>query len=156
MKKTPQELREYNRQWAKTPLGRYHQHKGKSLYRGIEFLLTFEEWWDIWQVSGKWEQRGRRRDQYVMARFGDQGAYEKGNVKICLVPENVGESNQNCDNPTEQRSAVMKAWWASASKKKRAAISRALSVNNASHRPEVRAKQSAAAKLRWARHRGEV
>jgi len=156
MSKSPEELKAYNRQWFKTPLGRYHQHKGKALYRGIEFLLTFEEWWEIWQTSGKWEQRGRRRDQYVMARFGDQGAYEYGNVKICLVAENVGESNQDMDHPTKHRSAVMKAWWASASKKKRREISRALSLNNGSHRPEVRAKQSEGAKRRWARYRGEI
>jgi hypothetical protein len=156
MKKTPQELREYNRQWFKTPRGRYHHQKSTSLSRGVEFLLTFEEWWDIWQTSGKWELRGRRRGQYVMARFGDRGPYERSNIRICLVEENIGESNQNCDNPTEQRSAVMKAWWASASKKKRAAISHALSVNNGSHRPEVRAKQSAAAKIVWARRRGEI
>src|SRR5262245_11518524 len=109
--RTEQELREYNRQWFKTPLGRYHRHKSSALYRGIEFLLTFEDWWNIWQTSGKWEQRGRQRDQYVMARFGDQGAYERGNVKICLVGENIAESNRDMDHPTERRSAVMKAWW---------------------------------------------
>jgi len=154
--KTPQELREYNRQWFKSPLGRYHQHKGKATARGIPFLMTFEEWWDIWQASGRWEQRGRRSDQYVMARFGDAGPYERSNVKICLVGENVGESNRDMDHPTENRSAVMKAWWATASQEKRDGISRALSLNNGSHRPEVRAKQSEGAKRRWARYRGEI
>jgi len=154
--KNQQELKEYSRQWFKTPLGRYHQHKGKALYRGIEFLLTFDEWWDIWQASGKWEQRGRRRDQYVMARYKDTGAYEPSNVKICLVGENVGESNQGMDYPAERRAAVTKAWWTNASKKKRTELSLALSRNNGSHRPEVRAKQSEAAKRRWARHRGEI
>jgi hypothetical protein len=132
------------------------QHKGKSRYRGIEFLLTFEEWWSIWQASGKWELRGRRRGQYVMARYGDQGAYEAGNVRICPVSENVAESNRGMDYSAERRSASMKAWWANASKKQRRAISHALSVNNGSHRPEVRAKQSEAAKRRWARVRGEA
>ena len=116
MKKQVQDYQEwlaYQRQWFKSPRGRYHQHKASAGKRGIEFLLTFEEWWDIWQASGKWEQRGRRRDQYVMARLGDVGPYERHNIRICLVGENVGESNQKCDNPTEQRSAVMKAWWIS-------------------------------------------
>lgn len=110
MAKTPSELREYNRQWFKSPLGRYHQHKGKSLYRGIEFLLTFEEWWDLWQTSGKWEERGRRKDQYVMARFGDQGAYELGNVRICLAGDNTDEMRlglppRSRRSPEEQKAA---------------------------------------------------
>ena len=86
-----------------------------------------------------------------MARFGDVGAYELGNVKICLVGENVGESNRDMNHPPERRSAVMKEWWAAAPQEKRDEISRALSVNNGSHRDEVRAKQSAAAKERWRR-----
>lgn len=84
----------YQRAWFKTPKGRYHQHKGKATARGIPFLLTFEEWWDIWQSSGRWEQRGKRADQYCMARFGDKGAYERSNVRICPVGENTGEMRQ--------------------------------------------------------------
>jgi len=97
MKKQAQDYQEwlaYQREWFKTPRGRYHQHKGKATARGIEFLLTFEQWWDIWQASGKWEQRGRRNDQYVMARLGDRGAYEHGNVRICLAGENTDEMRE--------------------------------------------------------------
>jgi len=53
--------------------------------------MTFEEWSELWQASGKWKQRGRRRGQYVMARFGDRGPYEVSNVRICLVAENTNE-----------------------------------------------------------------
>jgi hypothetical protein len=94
MKKHTQNYQEwlaYQRQWSKTPRGRYHQHKGKANARDIPFLLTFEEWWDLWQASGKWDKRGTRRDQYVMARFGDRGAYERGNVRICPCGENTDE-----------------------------------------------------------------
>lgn len=148
--------KEYYQNWWKSPRGRYHRHIANAKLRGVVFRLTFDEWWSIWEASGRWDQRGRGRGQYVMARTGDQGAYELGSIKICLVAENVGESNRDMDHPTKHRSAVMKAWWAGASKKKRAGISRALSVNNGSHRPEVRAKQRAAALARWARYRGEI
>lgn len=57
--------------------------------RGVSFLLTFEEWMMIWHNSGKWEQRGRCRGQYVMGRFGDQGPYAVGNVYICTSSENL-------------------------------------------------------------------
>src|SRR5678815_5922678 len=50
--------------------------------RGIEFPMTYAEWLGVWQASGKLEQRGRLRDQYVMARFGDKGPYAIDNVYI--------------------------------------------------------------------------
>jgi hypothetical protein len=84
----------YQALYQKTPRGKYAFHKSSAKKRGIPFLLTFEEWWDIWQASGKWEQRGRRRDQYVMARFGDLGAYKRDNVRICLAGENTDEMRQ--------------------------------------------------------------
>ena len=105
-----QEYLAYQRQWFQSPRGRYHQHKGSAGKRGIPFPLTFGEWWDIWQASGKWEQRGRRKDQYVMARFGDCGAYERNNVRICLAGENTDEMRDGLPprskrTPEEQKAA---------------------------------------------------
>ncbi len=57
--------------------------------RGIEFPMTYAEWLGVWQASGKLEQRGRLRDQYVMARFGDKGPYAIDNVYISTASENV-------------------------------------------------------------------
>lgn len=54
----------------------------------IKFKLTFEEWWDIWEKSGKWDMRGRGADAYCMARHGDVGHYEVGNVSIITQSEN--------------------------------------------------------------------
>jgi hypothetical protein len=71
--------------------GKYRRHRGNATDRGIPFLLSFGQWWSVWQRSGHWCQRGRRRGQYVMARFGDQGAYEVGNVRICTVADNMKE-----------------------------------------------------------------
>lgn len=59
--------------------------------RGISFLLTFQQWWDIWQQSGHWEQRGPHVGEYCMSRYGDKGAYEIGNVFIQLSSMNVSE-----------------------------------------------------------------
>ena len=95
MWKTREQQRTYWLEYGKTPVPKYHAHRQDAKRRGIPFLMTLEEWWDIWQSSGKWEQRGPRRGQYVMARFGDQGAYEPGNVKICPVRENMAERNRN-------------------------------------------------------------
>lgn len=66
-------------------------HRGHAASRGVPFLMTFEEWWSIWEQSGHWSERGRRSGQYVMARFGDRGPYAAGNVKIILSEENRAE-----------------------------------------------------------------
>lgn len=72
---------------------KYKEHKNSARQRGIEFLLSFDEWMLIWEKSGHKEQRGRCAGQYVMARFGDKGPYSKDNVEIILVEEN---SRQAC------------------------------------------------------------
>jgi hypothetical protein len=63
---------------------KYNEQKYRAKSRGIEFILTFEEWWDIWQQSGKWEQRGCKKGCYVMSRIGDTGSYSINNVFIQL------------------------------------------------------------------------
>jgi hypothetical protein len=70
---------------------KFHHQRRNAKTRGIPFLMTFDQWKAIWLESGKWEQRGFRRGQYVMSRLGDRGAYVTGNVKVCLVGENHGE-----------------------------------------------------------------
>jgi hypothetical protein len=78
-----------------SPRYKYGAHRRSAKERGIPFLITFEDWDTIWQLSGKWEQRGNRKGQYVMSRPGDKGAYEMGNVVICLAEENRAERNRN-------------------------------------------------------------
>lgn len=59
--------------------------------RGILFLLTFEEWLNIWIISGHLHERGNKKHQYVMARHGDKGPYALDNVKIITWIENRKE-----------------------------------------------------------------
>jgi hypothetical protein len=70
---------------------KFRQQQRDAAHRGINFLLSFGQWWSIWQRSGHWDQRGIRRGQYVMARYGDQGPYAVGNVRICTTTENSKE-----------------------------------------------------------------
>lgn len=72
---------------------KYIQHRHDAAKRDIPFLLTFEEWWQLWQDSGKWDHYGCHKGQFCMARFGDKGAYEVGNVRICSTEENHAEWN---------------------------------------------------------------
>lgn len=66
---------------------RYCAHKRGAKHRGIEFQFTFEEWVGWWEIhlGPDWiKKRGKRWDQYVMARIGDSGAYHVANV-LCLL-----------------------------------------------------------------------
>lgn len=78
----------------KTPRERFLGQRYHAARRGIPFLLSFEDWWSIWQASGKWEQRGRRSGQYQMCRKGDAGAYEKGNVYIATCFDNLADGHR--------------------------------------------------------------
>lgn len=69
----------------------YQSHKFSAKDRGIEFLLTYDEWYKIWLDSGHLSERGKRKGQYVMARYGDIGPYSVENVKIISFAENTRE-----------------------------------------------------------------
>ena len=78
-----------------TPLGKFEHQRQQAKQRGIAWDLTFDEWWAIWQDSGKWELRGPRVGQYVMARRGDAGPYSRSNVFICTSTENRRQAYVN-------------------------------------------------------------
>ena len=73
------------------PRQKYQSHKAGAKTRGVPFLLTFEEWWKLWQDSGHWEDRGNFSECYCMCRNADQGAYAVGNVRIDTVRNNCLE-----------------------------------------------------------------
>ena len=77
---------------ANPELYAYTNHKSHAKRRKVPFLLTFEEWWSLWDASGKFTERGHKKGQYVMARFRDEGPYAIGNVRICTVEENHAEA----------------------------------------------------------------
>lgn len=91
---------------------RYLQHRHNARQRGIAFTLTYDEWLSIWANSGKLDLCGNRRGQYCMARYGDRGGYEAGNVRICLIEENRAERNQNYPLAGEHNAAYGKNYWA--------------------------------------------
>lgn len=115
----------------------YTQHKGNAKTRGVPFLLTFEEWKEIWLASGKWEQRGRGAEKYCMCRMGDAGAYEVGNVFIDRNARNISDGNKGKPDSPETRA-----------KKSAALVGKpkpwAQGQGNPMHRPEVKAAMSAA------------
>lgn len=76
---------------AKSVVRKYMRQRARAAARGIGWDLTLSEWWEIWQSSGQWENRGRRAEMYVMARHKDQGPYSADNVQIKTLSENMAE-----------------------------------------------------------------
>lgn len=82
-------LRAMSDDYKKTPINAYREQKRNANSRGIKWRITLWEWWCVWRDSGKWENRGRKKGQYVMSRIEDIGGYEKGNVEIITCSENI-------------------------------------------------------------------
>jgi|KBSMisStandDraft_5_1062788.scaffolds.fasta_scaffold00219_2 hypothetical protein len=95
----------------------FRDHRNSARARGIPFLLTFDEWLSIWTASGKFHLRGRESGCYVMARFGDRGAYVVGNVEIISHESNSsqphwGRSPEHVHTEAwkKQHSETIKKW----------------------------------------------
>ena len=86
---------------------KYWAHGSNAKKRNVEFLITFEEWIDIWLKSGHWHERGHKRGQYVMSRYGDQGPYKVGNVFIQTCTANHLDSKLGVPK-TEQHKLNMR------------------------------------------------
>jgi hypothetical protein len=74
---------------------RYATQRQNARERGIEFRLTYAEWYGWWvaelAIAGPGAKRGRSRGCLVMCRFGDAGAYELGNIYCGTHSENLRE-----------------------------------------------------------------
>ncbi len=68
-------------------------HRDSARKRGIDFRFTLFQWHCWWSAElaklGPNARRGRRRDEYVMSRFGDRGAYEPSNVQAVRPLDNA-------------------------------------------------------------------
>lgn len=90
----------------------YRGQRRNARVRGIEWAITFPEWWALWEASGRWSER--RQGGYCMARVGDRGGYSADNVYICTVSKNIKDGWLNKPahtrkirrGPREQRPAV--------------------------------------------------
>src|SRR5258708_1084180 len=73
------------------PWAAYRMQRHNALGTGKGWDISFPEWWQVWQESGKWELPGRGKAT-SMPRYGDSGPYKMGNVYICTVGQNFADS----------------------------------------------------------------
>jgi hypothetical protein len=131
----------------------FYAHRQNARKRSIEFLFSFDEWLRVWQESGHLHERGCRRGQYCMARFGDAGPYASWNVKIILHSENIVEKIYK----DSQREAIMKSNLSreykkfSLTKKQREKISKKLKGKK--HTKEHRKNHAVAVRIAFAHRR---
>jgi hypothetical protein len=71
---------------------KWFQHRAMARKRGIEFKLSFFQWYDWWLSNGidKAEPSAwRGYNTPAMGRKGDIGPYELGNIYLTTVGENL-------------------------------------------------------------------
>lgn len=79
-------------QRASNAPSKFQTQKCAAAKRGIQWDLTFEQWWDWWQASGHWDERGKMGHNYVMARYGDRGPYTVSNIYCSTVADNISQA----------------------------------------------------------------
>jgi hypothetical protein len=85
---------------------KFYVQRTKAVSRGIRFLLTFEQWRDIWTESGHWHERGRGKANYVMARKGHAGPYEVKNVRIITQAQSISAKVWSAETRAKLRNAI--------------------------------------------------
>ena len=80
----------------------YATQRSGANERGIEWDITFDEWWGIWRPY--YHMRGQGANDLCMAREGDTGPYKVGNVYLTTKlgnsrdyhgPRNAAKQAQN-------------------------------------------------------------
>ena len=79
-----------------------HQ-KVNAAGRTIKWDLSFKDWLEAWEQSGKWSQRGRRTGDYCLCRIDRQGDFTKDNIKIQDSWERQRVNFQGKSKPQSQR-----------------------------------------------------
>jgi hypothetical protein len=83
----------------------FYNQKSNAKIRNIDWHLTFDQWYEIWNGSGFLPERGRGNGKYVMSRCGDVGPYSLNNVFIQLWEDNKKEV---FDDPIRQAALNIK------------------------------------------------
>ena len=89
------------------PRKAYDDMKNHAKDREIEFLLSYEDFLEMWLLSGRWSERGKMSGQYQMCRFYDEGPYSKNNCYIGTTTENQKDKNKI---PEGQTGNILKDW----------------------------------------------
>jgi hypothetical protein len=65
----------------------YLQMRAQASFRGDLFLLTFEQYQELWR--DRWHLKGRGSNDYCLNRIDPQGPWEVGNVECYTRREHL-------------------------------------------------------------------
>lgn len=65
----------------------YLRQRLNALQRGIEWSLSFGQWWMFWEDSGQWENHGRGFNKFVLTRKNYKKGFHLDNVEIAVFSE---------------------------------------------------------------------
>lgn len=100
----------YTKPFQNSMKGKFSRQKANAAKRGISWEITFDEWKDVWEKSGKWNERGRTAESYCMSRLNDVGPYSVKNVEIKKFGANSAEcfnNNMKFYRPPGRKMAVV-------------------------------------------------
>jgi ribosomal protein L37E len=75
----------------KKAIQNFNAHKKSAESRGIDFYLTFDEWYNWWLSNGldrNLSQGKRNKNTLCMCRYGDTGPYSLDNIYCATASQN--------------------------------------------------------------------
>lgn len=75
----------------------WNRQRFGAIYRGIEFKLTFEEWYQ-WFLDQGVDRNIPQKNQgtsWAMCRKNDKGPYEIGNIYLATMTQNIKDYHAN-------------------------------------------------------------
>lgn len=81
-------LRDMHEEFQKTPIARFIQHRSNAKREKIKWNLSLWDWWEFWNLSGKYTERGRGPGKFCMSRKDWSKPYQKGNLVIMKIINN--------------------------------------------------------------------
>lgn len=88
----------------------FYAQRQAAKQRRVEWQLSFNEWLEVWQQSGRLVDRGRGRGKYCMGRVGDTGPYAVGNVNIIAYEQNSAEQEYSPERRRVKREQMLGNW----------------------------------------------
>ena len=85
------------KEYRTTPMGVFTNQRRQAKIRGVEFLLTYDQWWAKWQPH--WATR--KQDKRIMCRLVEPGPYSVDNAYI-------GDYRSNREDHCRNRGIIRK------------------------------------------------
>lgn len=77
--------------WSTSPVlnprQAFNSARSGAAQRGIPWLLSYDEWWQLWRDH--WSRKASQR--LALARYADWGPYERDNCRVTTDAENTRE-----------------------------------------------------------------